>query len=106
MVRYFDDKTSQAVDKVIIAKTVNIENAKTVSDIFLDYCSSRKINLETNLIMINSDHASTLRGYETGAVVRIAKKAPNIPKTDIGGDILHDINYLTNLAFTKHSPLL
>ena len=106
MVRYFDDKTSQAVDKVIIAKTVNIENAKTVADIFLDYCSSHKINLETNLIMINSDHTSTLRGHETGAVVRIAKKAPKIPKTDIGGDILHDINNLIKPCFYKTFPSL
>ena len=101
LVRYFDDKKCQVVDKVIIAKTLNIENARAVADIFLDYCSSNSVDLENNLVMVNSDHASTLRGHETGAVVRIAKKSPNILKTDIGGDILHDLNNLTKPCFIK-----
>ena len=106
LVRYYNEKTSQVVDKVIIAKTVNDENAKVVADVFLDYCSTNSINLEENLISINSDHASTLRGQKTGAIVRIAEKAGKVISTDIGGDILHDINNLTKPCFYETFPSL
>ena len=51
--------------------------------------------------MINSDHASVLRGVKTGATVRISEFAPNISSCDIGGDVLHDLNNANNYAFYK-----
>ena len=78
LVRYYDKKTSKVLVKVIIAKSVKEENANVVADIFLDYCSTKSINLKENLIMANRDHASTLCGLKAGDIVRLTEKAPNL----------------------------
>ena len=104
LVRYFDEKVGQVVDKFILSKTCNTENAKVVADFFLSWCKKEKVDIKHNLIMVNTDHASTLRGHTTGAVARISELAPNVKTCDIGGDILHDINNSTKGAFYKAFP--
>ena len=99
LVRYYDEKTEKCVDKFTMAKSVNVENSSVIADIFLGWSKENKINLKEDLVMMNTDHASTLRGSKTGAMTKIAEKAPNIATCDIGGDILHDINNLIKKPF-------
>ena len=92
LTRYFDQEQEQVVDKFILARTLNSENATLVADTFLDWSNENKVPVGEMMIMMNSDHASTLRGSKSGAITRISKKAPNIKTCDIGGDVLHDLN--------------
>ena len=99
LVRYYDENLEKVVDKFILTKTIAKENSKVVADTFIDWSEKENIDIAKNLIMVNSDHAATLRGIKTGAVVRISEKAPNLKSTDVGGDILHDINNATKKSF-------
>ena len=92
------------MEKFIIAKTTVKETALIVANCFLEWCEKYKVNVEENLIMINSDHAATLRGSKTGAVTRISDKAPNVSTCDIGGDFLHDLNNATKGSFYSTFP--
>ena len=69
--RYYCEKTGKCVEKFILAKTIDNETAAVVADCFLDWSRINKIDIATHLIMINSDHASTLRGSKNGAVLKI-----------------------------------
>ena len=104
--RYYHPEYEQVVDRFILAKTLNVENATLVANTFLDWASENKIPISSNCIMANSDHASTLRGKKTGALKRIGEKAPNIIDCDIGGDILHDLNNSCKEAFYRTFPNL
>ena len=106
LARYYHPEYEQVVDRFILAKTLNVENATLVADTFLDWASENKIPISSNCIMANSDHASTLRGCKTGAIKRISEKAPNIIDCDIGGDVLHDLNNSCKEAFYKTFPNL
>jgi hypothetical protein len=104
LVHYYDEHEEKVVIKVIITKTLNNENAKSVADTFIEWSEKNSIDIKHQLIMVNSDHASVLRGVKTGATVRISESAPNVEKCDIGGDVLHDINNATKDAFTRCFP--
>ena len=106
LVHYFDENVEKVVIKVIITKTLNNENAKAVADTFLQWSEKNSIDIGQNMIMINSDHASVLRGVKTGATVRISEFAPNISSCDIGGDVLHDLNNANKHAFYRSFPNL
>ena len=93
--RYYCEETGKCVEKFILAKTIDTETAAVVAECFLDWSKNNNIDIATNLIMINSDHASTLRGPKTGAVKKISEHAPNITSCDIEGDCLHDLNNST-----------
>ena len=68
----------KCVEKFILAKTIDTETAAVVAECFLDWSKNNKIDIATNLIIINSDHASTLRGSKNGAVKKISEHAPNV----------------------------
>ena len=59
--RYYDEKTEKCVDKFTMAKSVNVENSSVIADIFLGWSKENKINLKEDLVMMNTDHASTLK---------------------------------------------
>ena len=104
IVRYYSMDTGKCVEKFIIAKTTIHETAAVVANCFLDWCEVNKVNIQENLIMINSDHAATLRGSRIGAVTKISEIAPNVATCDIGGDFLHDLNNSTKIPFYKTFP--
>ena len=104
LTRYFDQEQEQVVDKFILAKTLNNENATLIANTFLDWSNENKVPVGEKMIMMNSDHASTLRGSQSGAIIRISRKAPNIKTCDIGGDVLHDLNNSCKDSFYKVLP--
>ena len=104
IVRYYCEETKKCVEKFILTKTTVHETGAVVANCFLDWCKTNKVNLGENLIMINSDHAATLRGSKIGAVTKISEKAPNVASCDIGGDILHDLNNTTKAPFYSTFP--
>ena len=104
IVRYYCEESGKCAERIIMCKTTVNENAILVASLFLDWCKDKKVDIFKNLIMINSDHASVLRGCNTGAVVRIGEKAPNVLSCDVGGDILHDLNNSTKTPFYSTFP--
>ena len=104
IVLYYSEDIGKCVEKFILAKTTVNETALIVANCFLDWCKENKVKIEEKLIMVNSDHAATMRGSKTSAVTRISDKAPSVSTCDIGGDFLHDLTNSTKTPFYSTFP--
>ena len=90
IVRYWSKTEKKIVEKFLKASTSNKETSLIVAKIFLDMMEQYQVPLK-NLVNINCDSCSILRGKKSGAIKKIAAQAPQISECDIGGDGLHRI---------------
>ena len=86
IVRYWSKTEKKIVEKFLKASTSNKETSAIVAKIFLDTMEKYHVPLK-NLININCDSCAILRGKKSGAIKKIAAKAPQISECDIGGTV-------------------
>ena len=91
------------IEKFLKASTSNKETSAIVAKIFLDTLEKCQVPLQ-NLVNINCDSCSILRGKRSGAIKKIAVHAPHINDCDIGGDGLHRVANSFKRACDKTFP--
>ena len=103
VVRYWSKTEKKVVEKFLKASTSNKETSAIVAKIFLDMMEKYQVPLK-NLVNINCDSCSILRGKKSGAIKKIAAQAPQISECDIGGDGLHCVANAFKRAGEKTCP--
>ena len=98
--KYWSEKRSKVIEMFFGAETLNVETATSVAELFVKCLRERNIDI-SNLVNINTDSCSVLRGKKTGALKQISEFSPSILNTDIGGDILHHFHNANKKAFSE-----
>ena len=104
-VKYWSSSLQRVVESFLHAEMLNFENANNVTKMFLEIMRDKNLDL-SKLVNIHTDSCSILRGRKHGAIKQISEVAPNVSKSDLGGDILHHIHNAEKRAFKESFPEL
>ena len=92
VVRYWCPNLRRVVERNIFLIPVDRETARIVADCLIDRFEELNIDIRKQLISVLTDSSSVNRGRRAGAIKLLANAAPQVERTDVGGDALHHVH--------------
>ena len=92
VVRYWCPNLRRVVERDIFVITVNHETARKVADSLIKRFEEADIDIRKQLISVLTDSSNVNRGRKGGAMKLLANAAPQVLRTDVGGDALHRVH--------------
>ena len=102
IVRYYcdDEGFQRVVEKLLfIIKSSHETSSHLAESLFVRF-ESEQVDL-ANLVSVNTDSCSVMRGKKSGLIKRLSKEAPSVLKADVGGDGLHHVHNAEKKAFNN-----
>ena len=105
-VRYYSDEKGfeRVVERLIFTIRSSHETASHVADSLLKRFMEAKVDIATNLVSLQMDSCSVMRGKKTGLLKRISNVATSVMDCDVGGDGLHHVHNAEKKAFKEIFP--
>ena len=101
IVRYYSDEKGfeRVVERLIFTIRSSHETTSQVADSLLKRFMEAKVDIATNLVSLQTDSCSVMRGKKTGLLKRISNVATSVMDCDVGGDGLHHVHNAEKKAF-------
>ena len=100
IVRYYcdDEGFQRVVEKLLFIIKSSHETSSHLAESLFARFESEQVDL-ANLVSVNTDSCSVMRGKKSGLIKRLSKEAPSVLKSDVGGDGLHHVHNAEKKAF-------